>query len=486
MQEWYIADPANPSGALRRIAYPLAGSRNAEVTLVLTDANGGAAVPVRWDNAQFEYLVTAHWDANALLIVVQSRDQRTIRVLAVSPETGETSLVREDEDRSWVDIVAGVRRHLTDGSLVWTADSEDTKHLVVGDDVVTPDGLQVRGIIDVDGDAVLFSASTDPTSVDVWTWDRTAGATRRAPETGIGVCAARRRGATTVVIQRSLYTPAVTVTVHREGRTVATVRSLAESPVVTPRVQMLRLGERQLRAALLWPTGHEPGTGLLPVLLDPYGGPGAQRVLAAQAPFLESQWFADQGFAVLVIDGRGTPGRGPGWARSIRGDRAQRVLQDQIDGLFSAAEQHPDLDLARVAIRGWSYGGYLAALALLRRPDVFHAAVAGAPNADQRLYDTHYTERYLGMPDEEPENYDQMSLPLLAPNLERPLLLIHGLNDDNVVVAHTLRLSAALVAARRPRQLVLLSGITHSTNRPESANLLLLQLEFLQNALHIT
>ncbi len=117
---------------------------------------------------------------------------------------------------------------------------------------------------------------------------------------------------------------------------------------------------------------------------------------------------------------------------------------------MAAAADYPDLDLSRVAIRGWSFGGYLAALAVLRRPDVFQAAVAGAPVTDHRLYDTHYMERYLGHPAEEPANYDRCSLIGDAPNLKRPLLLIHGLADDNVVVAHTLHLSSALLAAGRP------------------------------------
>ena len=100
---------------------------------------------------------------------------------------------------------------------------------------------------------------------------------------------------------------------------------------------------------------------------------------------------------MLVADGRGTPGRGA-WERAVAGDLAGPVLDDQVDALHARPPQLPDLDLDRVAIRGWSFGGYLAALAVLRRPDVFHAAVAGAPVTDWRLYDTHYTERYLGRP----------------------------------------------------------------------------------------
>ena len=223
---------------------------------------------------------------------------------------------------------------------------------------------------------------------------------------------------------------------------------------------------------------------LLPVLLDPYGGPHAARVVRAHNAHLTSQWFADQGFAVVVADGRGTPGRGTEWERAVHHDLATPVLDDQITALHHAAEEHGVLDLDRVAIRGWSFGGYLAALAVLRRPDVFHAAIAGAPVTEWRLYDTHYTERYLGDPGAQPDVYDANSLLPLADQLTRPLLLIHGLADDNVVAAHTLQLSSALLAAGRPHEVLPLVGITHMTPQEVVAeHLLLHQLDFLQRSL---
>jgi dipeptidyl-peptidase-4 len=168
----------------------------------------------------------------------------------------------------------------------------------------------------------------------------------------------------------------------------------------------------------------------------------------------------------------------------VRGDLATPVLEDQVEALHALAQVEPRLDLARVGIRGWSFGGYLAALAVLRRPDVFAAAVAGAPVTEWRLYDTHYSERYLGHPDRDPEAYDRSSLLGDAARLDRPLLLIHGLADDNVVAAHTLRLSAALLAAGRPHQVLPLTGVTHMASEEEVAeNLLLLQLEFLREHL---
>jgi dipeptidyl-peptidase-4 len=233
---------------------------------------------------------------------------------------------------------------------------------------------------------------------------------------------------------------------------------------------------------VLLPTDHDGSS--LPVLLDPYGGPHGGRVVQAHNAHLTSQWFADQGFAVVVVDGRGTPGRGAAWERAVHLDLATPVLEDQVDALRAAAEVHPELDLNRVAIRGWSFGGYLAALAVLRRPDVFHAAVAGAPVTEWRLYDTHYTERYLGDPTEQPDVYDASSLLPLADGLSRPLLLVHGLADDNVVAAHTLQLSSALLAAGAPHEVLPLVGITHMTSQEVVAeHLLLHQLDFLRRSL---
>jgi dipeptidyl-peptidase-4 len=219
--------------------------------------------------------------------------------------------------------------------------------------------------------------------------------------------------------------------------------------------------------------------------MSPYGGPHARLVVAAGLMYGTDQWLADQGYVVVVADGRGTPGRGPAWDRAVRGDLATPALEDQVAALEAVAAAYPDdVDPSRVGIRGWSFGGYLAALAVLQRPDVFHVAVAGAPVTEWRLYDTGYTERYLGLPQEEPDNYDSTSLLPLAPGLTRPLLIIHGLADDTVVVAHSLRLSSALLAAGRPHAVLPLSGVTHMTPQEIVAeNLLRAEVDFFAAAL---
>jgi len=360
-------------------------------------------------------------------------------------------------------------------------EADGTRRLVVGGEPVTPPGLQVAEVVTAGDTGVLLVATDDPTEAHLWLLEPD-GSLRRLTEPG-GHHAGTAGGPTTVVVTRTLDDPATTTTVLRDGRPVGTIASLAEDPVLRAAPRLLTVGSRDLRVGVLLPRDHVEGTPL-PVLMDPYGGPHHQEVIKVGRMWLEPQWLADQGFAVVVADGRGTGSRGPEWDRQVHHRLADVPLEDQVDALMAVAKELPDLDLTRVAIRGWSFGGFLAALAVLRRPDVFHAAVAGAPVTDQRLYDTFYTERYLGHPDEFPEVYERNSVIADAPKLERPLLLIHGLSDDNVVAAHTLQLSSALLAAGRPHDVLPLSGVTHMTPQEVVAeNLLLLQVDWLHRAL---
>jgi len=481
VQRWYVSDPANPETPASEQPYPAAGTPNAHVRLAVLSLDG-ARTDVEWDVEAFPYLVDVDWgERGAPLVTVQSRDQGRMRVLTLDPVTGRTESRLEQTDPAWVDIVPGLPAWLPDGRLVSSVEGERTRGLAYDGEVVTPPDLQVLAVLAVGADDVLIRAAQEPTEPGVWRVGPD-GATTPVAACG-GVHTAVAGTGVTVVSTATLERAGAVASVRRGDTFVTTVTSYAEVPPVQPQVRLLTVGARSLRCALLLPTGHRAGTPL-PVLMDPYGGPHFQRVLAARSAYLESQWLADQGFAVLVADGRGTPGRGPQWERSVHHELAAVTLEDQVDALHAVAAEQPDLDLQRVGIRGWSYGGYLAALAVLRRPDVFHAAVAGAPVTDLRLYDTHYTERYLGHPDEHPDVYERNSLLGDAHKLSRPLLLIHGLADDNVVVAHTLRLSSALLAAGRPHTVLPLSGVTHMASQPLVAeNLLNLQVAFLRDAL---
>jgi dipeptidyl-peptidase-4 len=181
-----------------------------------------------------------------------------------------------------------------------------------------------------------------------------------------------------------------------------------------------------------------------------------------------------------VVDNAGTPGKGGAWEREVKNDLTEVILSDQVKGLKEIFALYPnDMDASRVGIHGWSFGGYLSALAVIDRPDVYHAAWAGAPVTDWRLYDTAYTERYLGNPNDNPEVYDKQSLIKKAQKLTRPLTLIHGLADDNVLAAHSLQLSGALLAAGKTHNFIPLAGVSHMTPQVEiTKNLMLLMRDF--------
>ncbi|WP_326577921.1 prolyl oligopeptidase family serine peptidase [Streptomyces sp. NBC_00481] len=490
VRRWWISDPAQPERDPQRVAYPVAGTANADVRLFVIDLSG-SRTEVVWDRARYPYLAHVHWSAaGAPLILVQARDQLSQLFLAVDPDTGATRMVHADEDPHWLDLFPGVPAWSPSGRLVRVADEGGARVLAVGERPLTGPQLHVRAVLDVADADVLVSASAgaaaaDPEIGEIHVYRvNELGMERVSQEPGVH--SAVRAGDVTVLVSAVPEKAGTQVQVLRAGKRVATVASYAEDPGVSPRVRFTQGGARRVPCALLMPRDYD-GVTPLPVLMDPYGGPHGPRVLAAHNAHLTSQWFADQGFAVVVADGRGTPGRSPAWEKEIDGDFTLS-LDDQVEALHDLATSHP-LDLSRVAIRGWSYGGWLAALAVLRRPDVFHAGIAGAPVTDWRLYDTHYTERYLGDPAKAPAAYAKSSLitdqGLSAPaEPHRPLMIVHGTADDNVVFAHALRLSSALLAAGRPHEVLPLSGVTHITPQEQVAeNLLLLQVDFLKRSL---
>ncbi|MGY4743939.1 prolyl oligopeptidase family serine peptidase [Streptomyces sp. ATMOS53] len=496
VERWWISDPAQPKRDPQHVPYPAAGTANADVRLFVLGLDG-VRTEVVWDRARYPYLARVHWSgAGAPLLLVQARNQRSQLFLAVDTDSGTTRMVHADEDLIWLDLFPGVPCWSPSGQLVRIADEGGARVLTVGERPLTGAQLHVRAVLDVTADDVLVSASAGegaavPEIGEVHVYRvNELGVERLSQEPGVH--SAVRAGNVTVLVSATPDRPGSVARVLRDGKPGATVRSYADDPGLSPRVILTEGGARRIPCAVLMPTDY-PGDASsgaaapLPVLLDPYGGPHGPRVLAAHNAHLTSQWFADQGFAVVVADGRGTPGRSPGWEKAIHHDFTVS-LDDQIEALQDLAKRYP-LDLSRVAIRGWSYGGWLAGLAVLRRPDVFHAGIAGAPVTDWRLYDTHYTERYLGDPATSPEAYAKSSLVtdegLSSPaEPHRPLMIVHGLADDNVVVAHALRLSSALLAAGRPHEVLPLSGVTHMTPQEQVAeNLLLLQVDFLKRSL---
>ena len=477
----------------------------------------------------------------------QTRDQvLEVAVAADGAALGATRVLEEHANDQWIDLVHGTPAYTPDGRLVCPLNdmAADTNRLTVDGRPFTPAGWNVRAVLDVTDEDVLavvqrapeiatevprawagsgaasdaeslfgghdarsfdvvsmgYDGSVAPITTEPGQWTASRGA-RGMVVSGRDMRSARARmrhivtrravgGVTDAVIAANTSDAANTTDI-----TAADITSTAAEPGFTPNVTFTRLGEHRLYTAIIAPSPSSPyaHADKLPVLMKPYGGPGFQQVVASQSFYWEGQWWADQGFLVVTADGRGTTGRGPAWDRAIFENMKGVTLADQIEAVNALPEAVsrlnadgrrpgvPAPDLDKVCMIGWSYGGFLSALAVLDAPNVFKAACAGAPPTDWTLYDTHYTERYLGL---DPDVYYRNGIVQDAPKLERPLMLIHGFADDNVTIAHSLRLSQALMAAGRPHTFLPLTGITHMTNDETVAeNLLTLQRDFLRDAL---
>ena len=541
---WTISDPANPERRGFDHRYPRALTHNAVVDLYavhLSDDRLHAAhkAIVDWDEETYEYLAVVRWTTGHMpLLRVLDRLQQHEQILRVdmpkeqdwrdyaTVEDGVVPLMpvtvlETHANSQWIDLIPGTPVYTPSGALICSLNDmdTDTNRLTVDGREFTPVGWQVREVLDADDETVMCVVQRTPEaapdvpkqwaataddhdarSFDVVAFDYGGGVYPVTDEPG--VWRATRAGDGLVVTGRDMADPRAQMTHYYRGEAVA-VANNAATPGLEINVRFVRLGERALHAAIVAPTGAAYADAeSLPVLMHPYGGPGFQEVTLSQSAYWDAQWWAEQGYLVVIADGRGTTGRGPSWDRDVYKEMKRVTLEDQVDAVraladavvrindaaaygrhASGARAHvlPQPELDRVAMIGWSYGGFLSALAVLDAPETFAAACAGAPPTDWTLYDTCYTERFLGLDE---ADYARNSIIADAPALRRPLMLIHGFADDNVTIAHSLRLSQALMAAGRDHTFLPLTGITHMTNDPTVArNLLVLQRDFLARAL---
>lgn len=484
VQTWWISDPATPAKTPQEIKYPAAGTKNAKVGLEKISISG-AREAIRWDVDAFEYLISVSWqkDCNALITVADRAQQHFVTYSA-----GASGLenVHEVTDHEFVEVISGQPRW-HNGQIVSVVDNRqsDTRELQLAGKAMSPAGLQIMSVIDIKDDYIDVIATQDALSRDLIRLGFDGSITEISQG---GIASATTTSAELqVVIESRLDTNTRSYQLRRGVKTEHYFDSLAESPNFTSQVHVLQTGSHKVNTAVLFPQDHVHGSKKLPVMMRPYGGPHGPQVQNGALSYAIDQWFADQGFVVIIADNRGTGGRGPAWDHAIYQDFVTPVLDDQVAAIADVAKHFPDdVDASRVGITGWSFGGYLSALAVMKRPDVFHAAVAGAPVTEWLWYDTAYTERYLGHPEKFPEIYKDHSLMPMAGQLDRPLMLVHGLADDNVVAAHSLSLSGALLANKKPHTLLPLSGVTHMTPQEIiSENLMLLTVEYLKEQLGV-
>ena len=399
-------------------APPRPGGTNVQVSLHLLDLDGGW-VDVHWDRETYPYLVDVRWsEGGGPLITVLRRLQQHGLVLAVDPRTGETQVHAELADARWVEPVPGTPRHLPDGRVLvggeLAHDGFDARCLFADGSLLTPPTLYVRRVVGVlpragapaaGPDLILEGNDGDPAEQHVFRV-RTAlgggGADARRLTDEPGWHSAEVGGDVIVVGTRSLDADGTRWTVWRGGAQVCVLASSAAPLPSRPSPNLERVTDRRLPAAVLYPEGHLVGRRL-PVMVELADGPHRQQITLDGAAWQERQWWADAGYAVVSIDSRGTPGIAPSFEKVVHRRLADVALTDHVEALVALTGKHPDLDLGRVAVRGTGLGGWLAALAVLRRPELFRCAVVHRPVLDWMQLHTAFAERYLGMPEDAPD-----------------------------------------------------------------------------------
>ena len=489
----HIADPLHPEAAVVDFFYPRAGTANAAVRLGVIARNGGATRWITWDAARFPYLTRVTWrePGDPLCLSVMDRAQQTSLLLRADVASGDTQELLRETDAAWLNLDnQSVLPRWLPGSreFLWTTESRGAwqVELRAADGnlirALTPPDFIYQGLIKLDATNgfIYVNGSFDPREAHIWRFPL-AGGTGTALTTAPGQHAATfsENAATFTDTYSLLDGTAGTEVLSSAGMHLATLPSVAEEPPSLPELELTRTtGTPSFYAAIIRPHRFQPGKKY-PVLLSVYAGPTSTVVTASARAYLSDQWMADQGYIVVSLDGRGTPYRGRDWERIIRGNLIDVALEDQVTGLRALGLKYPELDLTRVGVTGWSFGGYFSAMATLRRPDVFRCGVAGAPVITWENYDTFYTERYLGLPQTDAAAYHVSSVLSYANQLSRPLLLIHGLTDDNVYAQHTLQLADALFMGGKPYEFLPMLG-THQAGSSDPAVQLHLQMRVIE------
>jgi dipeptidyl-peptidase-4 len=486
VEHHYIADPGHPDHPPTDFRYPRAGTANAKIRLGLVPKSGGPTTWIAWDSKTFPYVARVIWPkAGKLTVVVLNRNQTIEKLLTVDPATGKTAGLLTETDPTWLNLrpmfspnlaSLDLPAWLPDGSgFLWATEQSGTWRLDLHhadgsfDHTITPPNFRYDALDDIDPagqGSVVITASPERTSFGIYRLPL-AGGPEKPLAAAPGLHDAFFPGAThTIFAEKFSLADGTAGTAIRksDGSLIATLPSQAETPPALPKVEYLTAGTAAFDTSVIRPANFVSGKSY-PVILSVYAGPGVKTVVEAPRQSLEDQCLADQGFIVVTLDGRGTPGRDHDFERATKGDLIDAPLADQIDGLQGAANLIPEMDMHHVGVEGWSFGGYFTAMAITRRPDIFDAGVAGAPVVDFNDYDTAYTERYLGIPQESPEAYRLSNVLTYAAGLQRPLLIMHGLTDDNVYFENTFKLTQALIAAGKPYDLLILPG-THQLPDP--------------------
>ena len=485
-------------GTLELERYPQAGTANAEVRLGVVSADGG---PTRWmdlGEPRDHLLARVHWrpDSSGIAVHRLNRVQNDLQLLLADPADGVARTLLHEKDPAWINITNQFR-YLPSGKFLWSSERDGFRHLYVysGDGKqlsrVTQGSWEVSDVAGVDEAASrVYYVSTEASSLErqLYAIDLDGTAKKRLTQTaGTHAISMSPTHEFYMDTHSSLTSPSRKTLHTNDGAELAVYREadhkLSDEYDLLPTeiVQLKAADGTPLYARMIKPAGFRSGQKY-PAIVMVYGGPHAQSVRNAWAGATWDQALAHRGFVIWQMDNRGAAGRGHAFEAALYRRLGEKELADQRDGVRHLISQG-FVDPARIGIYGWSYGGFMTLYSLLNAPDLFKAGIAGAPVADWRNYDTIYTERYLGTPAENEEGYRRSSAVTYADKLRAKLLIVHNIEDDNVLFQNSLQMSDALERAGKLFTMMIYPQKSHGVSGPARKHLLELTTDFFETNL---
>ncbi len=479
--------------------YPFAGEANAKVRLGVVGRSGGN---VQWldlnatgiageRDADDIYLARVHWMPDgSLLAEVQNREQTALHLVRYDAKGSATKVLEETSDvwlnlddgfRTFDELAADGPHAALAGGFLWQSERTGFAHLYAYDKdgkeirALTSGDWMVDGVVGVDQDKgeVYFTGTKDgPTQRHLYKVSLAGGdITKLTTEPGMhSVQLSPTHDRFIDQWDRLDSSPRIEVRSTEDGTIVSNLEletdpRIAKLGLQPPELVTLKTRDgEELHGAIYKPEGDGP----FPTMVSVYGGPHAQRVQNdwSLTVDMRAQYLRSLGYLVFKLDNRGSARRGLKFEGAIKHDMGNLEVQDQVDGVEWLVEQ--GLTQAQhVGIYGWSYGGYMSAMALSRAPETFKVAISGAPVSHWDGYDTHYTERYMGLPQSNAKGYEVSAVQAHVESMKGSLLLVHGLIDENVHFRHTARLINALIAAKKPYQLLLFPDERHMPRKKD-------------------
>jgi dipeptidyl-peptidase-4 len=474
--------------------YPAAGNPNVSLRLGVKDLTSGALTWIDLGADPDVYLARVDWlpDGRTLAVQLESRDQHRLDLLFADVESGGTRLILTETSPTWIDLNGELTFLEHSPEFIWASSRDGFEHLYLYDlsgkllrrltqGAWNVDDLRGRAIKAVDEvqRRVYFTANErNPTCRDLYVTSldtEDPGAVRRLsnPAGLHGITMSPKASfyvdqfsSSLQPLQAGLHrldgSPMGFLLENRLDETHPDAPYLADNS--TPQFGTLMAADGQiLQYRLFKPRGFDPAKRY-PAIVDVYGGPGVQRVLDDWTGSSFTQILTRAGYVVFQLDNRGSGFRGRAFSAPIYRRLGEVEVADQVAGTRWLAAQS-FVDPARIGVWGWSYGGYMTLMLMFKAPELYRAGAAGAPVTDWRLYDTHYTERYLGKPQDNGEGYEASSVLPYAKDLQGSLLVVHGMADDNVLFMHSTKLFRRLQDLGKPFEVMVYPGAKHGLTR---------------------